>query len=230
MRGALVAWDGTLHGGRIIPADAESTFLRMRGLSAGPDHPRGCGEHGWRAAPGWLVSGSSPRMRGARRISGDYPRMVGIIPADAGSTGCRGHGPARPEDHPRGCGEHAVVPNDVFRSQGSSPRMRGAQAHAPALQVRVRIIPADAGSTKFQQSFFGFAVDHPRGCGEHTTRITPSNSSAGSSPRMRGAPGDGHQPPAAGRIIPADAGSTLLCWCHEVSPWDHPRGCGEHSV
>ena len=170
MRGALVAWDGTLHGGRIIPADAESTFLRMRGLSAGPDHPRGCGEHGWRAAPGWLVSGSSPRMRGARRISGDYPRMVGIIPADAGSTLSSLMTFSGRKDHPRGCGEHIL----------------GSRAVRLAW-LEFGIIPADAGSTQASPTISLPTTDHPRGCGEHGVPWSWPSKARGSSPRMRGA-------------------------------------------
>ena len=32
------------------------------------------------------------------------------------------------------------------------------------------------------------------------------------------------------RIIPADAGSTPSRVPHGKSGWDHPRGCGEHSL
>ena len=47
---------------------------------------------------------------------------------------------------------------------------------------------------------------------------------------MRGAPGDGHEPAAAGRIIPADAGSTEDDSNDDDEEEDHPRGCGEHRV
>ena len=33
---------------------------------------------------------------------------------------------------------------------------------------------------------------------------------------------------ASDRIIPADAGSTCSALSARCSPWDHPRGCGEH--
>ena len=52
----------------------------------------------------------------------------------------------------------------------------------------------------------------------------------GSSPRMRGAPGERGRGAGGQRIIPADAGSTMPI--HASSPlcWDHPRGCGEHPL
>ena len=72
--------------------------------------------------------------------------------------------------------------------------------------------------------------DHPRGCGEHPANTLPACLSAGSSPRMRGAPDTDGEHQGGRRIIPADAGSTSsLNWPVSLI-WDHPRGCGEHSV
>ena len=51
----------------------------------------------------------------------------------------------------------------------------------------------------------------------------------GSSPRMRGARSPWVDMSAPTRIIPADAGSTVV----GIQVWngkgDHPRGCGEHT-
>ena len=70
------------------------------------DHPRGCGEHHPQDRVLPDLRGSSPRMRGALKNAVKQKEILGIIPADAGSTN-------RPdlvihpvEDHPRGCGEH----------------------------------------------------------------------------------------------------------------------------
>ena len=192
------------------------------------DHPRGCGEHCDKCNTPFVELGSSPRMRGAHSAGGAVPPVFGIIPADAGSTRERAARPSAVGDHPRGCGEHGLAGATIFASAGSSPRMRGALSLTIAWAQRLRIIPADAGSTLLT----GFIVvnmgDHPRGCGEHGLINGRIMSQQGSSPRMRGA----QIPPVglavAQGIIPADAGSTLL-----VSPMislsrDHPRGCGEH--
>ena len=45
-------------------------------------------------------------MRGAHTAKLHSEQLVGIIPADAGSTRDNGGYGFRDEDHPRGCGEH----------------------------------------------------------------------------------------------------------------------------
>ena len=94
--------------------------------------------------------------------------------------------------------------------------------------MRLGIIPADAGSTPFPHQEARQTRDHPRGCGEHESPDTHRPGSIGSSPRMRGAPQAQGAGKKIGRIIPADAGSTVLfiLILHVVG--DHPRGCGEH--
>ena len=112
--------------------------------------------------------GSSPRMRGARNMTGEYLPEVRIIPADAGST-CSGFQVTfHRKDHPRGCGEHS--------------------SSSPSYMVTLRIIPADAGSTGWSSCAACLALDHPRGCGEHADFSAAKESFKGSSPRMRGAP------------------------------------------
>ena len=71
---------------RIIPADAGSTSLRYRWTVILMDHPRRCGEHSILADCRSLSPGSSPQMRGARIACQIGDSLIGIIPADAGST------------------------------------------------------------------------------------------------------------------------------------------------
>ena len=172
------------------------------------DHPRGCGEHSPCSRPAMVWRGSSPRMRGARvRFRSHFP-LLGIIPADAGST----HGLTSltlvNRDHPRGCGEHIFRHTSVCFPSGSSPRMRGAQRPEQRDRHDQGIIPADAGSTHPGYRRIVPCQDHPRGCGEHYWQRSWPVWSGGSSPRMRGAPG--HIPADGDKtgIIPADAGST----------------------
>ena len=56
-----------------------------------------------------------------------------------------------------------------------------------ARRLRLRIIPADAGSTPKKDEAAFLYPDHPRGCGEHIMCILYLASGLGSSPRMRGA-------------------------------------------
>ena len=106
MRGALLRrHDGPCHEG-IIPAYAGSTLLISMSIPNWWDHPRVCGEHRFQAFALLFGAGSSPRMRGALIIFLHRRRQKGIIPAYAGSTGCRWQRAARSWDHPRVCGEH----------------------------------------------------------------------------------------------------------------------------
>ena len=72
-------------------------------------------------------------------------------------------------------------------TEGSSPRMRGAQQRYLNPKIHNRIIPADAGSTNAQRTTTRESKDHPRGCGEHGTEAVLIPHCQGSSPRMRGA-------------------------------------------
>ena len=172
--------------------------------------------------------GSSPRMRGALPVADGHPRLLRIIPADAGSTISWSAKQESRRDHPRGCGEHACPCHSRWTGRGSSPRMRG------ALQVRQDrlglhgIIPADAGSTVIERGCALVLQDHPRGCGEHCLKLTLPDFIAGSSPRMRGAQTVSSWPLRTLGIIPADAGSTSCAMVGLSTPADHPRGCGEH--
>ena len=94
----------------------------------------------------------------------------------------------------------------------------------------MRIIPADAGSTIVWYGYSSIRWDHPRGCGEHFAPGNFLKFFGGSSPRMRGAPKEQAQTLLRERIIPADAGSTLLPRIQTHSHEDHPRGCGEHNT
>ena len=214
---------------RIITADAGSTPSRGRNANPTQDHPRGCGEHQQQQTDYHLQQGSSPRMRGAPRqnVIGDPNSR--IIPADAGSTssghvddliyrdhprgcgehtshGCTGHRIL--QDHPRGCGEHHICVCGQPVNVGSSPRMRGAHRLGLHLERIQRIIPADAGSTRFTRFPLEQIWDHPRGCGEHGGDRPSGACIRGSSPRMRGAQPFPTTGTSSSGIIPADAGST----------------------
>ena len=132
--------------------------------------------------------GSSPRMRGARRVLQCIQSPMRIIPADAGSTSSRVCGTGWFRDHPRGCGEHPLLLWSLLRNVGSSPRMRGALSNGISRVSGVGIIPADAGSTMIFRVLPTLARDHPRGCGEHVFPQIDHDMQTGSSPRMRGAP------------------------------------------
>ena len=150
-------------------------------------------------------------MRGARRMAVPRRGNPRIIPADAGSTTLRGSTGCSCPDHPRGCGEHRAVDAPMSAEEGSSPRMRGAPLTNWISIWRQRIIPADAGSTSSDPHSHPNREDHPRGCGEHYAPNDTYSCLQGSSPRMRGALACRRVVCSAVGIIPADAGSTVIC-------------------
>ena len=127
-------------------------------------------------------------------------------------------------DHPRGCGEHLIIISIPHTPTGSSPRMRGAHTFDELYRYRMRIIPADAGSTAKYWDVVVSWEDHPRGCGEHDFRLNAMAERQGSSPRMRGALITSWPKRSSIRIIPADAGSTLDSPCRRsLSRGSSPR-------
>ena len=210
MRGAHCGSFSLDVGHGIIPAYAGSTRSRTRFTHRGWDHPRVCGEHMSRMLCTMRLTGSSPRMRGARPSKSAERLLEGIIPAYAGSTLWRRAKSQPMRDHPRVCGEHGRLLHRQLQGLGSSPRMRGAHL------VRIRvvdpegIIPAYAGSTSCSSRRSARCRDHPRVCGEHATKLMTLICCMGSSPRMRGARDELASRLRRFGIIPAYAGSTRL--------------------
>ena len=208
MRGTqgLQRQDLSRHG--IIPAYAGNTLRWRHGSCRCRDHPRVCGEHLTSCVMVVSSMGSSPRMRGTLVVAELLGHESGIIPAYAGNTWNRQRQASPCWDHPRVCGEHAVLNSDALPFTGSSPRMRGTPArHAKGART-VGIIPAYAGNTSFPVRRIWRRGDHPRVCGEHGCNLYHRGGLPGSSPRMRGT----HDVPwhnrRYGGIIPAYAGNT----------------------
>ncbi len=109
MRGTLIPLVGRVGRKRFIPAYAGNTALPAAERAASAVHPRVCGEH----AP------YEDRRIGIERF----------IPAYAGNTMPQQHRRARWAVHPRVCGEHPNIIDVGEAAIGSSPRMRGTQAH-----------------------------------------------------------------------------------------------------
>ena len=188
-----------------------------------------CGEHSLSPYTSRIGAGSSPHVRGARRIECECDWIIGIIPACAGSTLTLAVSKNRARDHPRMCGEHIVWPSSLTMAGGSSPHVRGARSNGSGKTLCMGIIPACAGSTSSVSSSPRPMRDHPRMCGEHQRKNALHGARHGSSPHVRGALRlQWRGAPSVG-IIPACAGSTGH-FPHKVSgSQDHPRMCGEHA-
>ena len=174
-----------------------------------------------------LRSGSSPRVRGAViRLSAEL-RPHGIIPARAGSRGRACETTTWRRDHPRACGEQGQSQPSVNRSEGSSPRVRGAVFGGLSNLNGRGIIPARAGSRPSPCGRSGRSRDHPRACGEQQRLVFLALHVKGSSPRVRGAVSIFPAWRTRDGIIPARAGSSCPRGRSRASRRDHPRACGE---
>ena len=126
------------------------------------------------------------------------------------------------------CGEHLDAGSEQKPCPGSSPHVRGALLRLLIAATIGGIIPACAGSTSRKPEAKEFQRDHPRMCGEHSTRSFQTGSSAGSSPHVRGALDTDGGGVAFIGIIPACAGRTYTHLFALSCQRDHPRMCGEH--
>ena len=131
-------------------------------------------------------------------------------------------------DHPRSRGEHHLFRCGCPSFYGSSPLARGALASSITAIDMARIIPARAGSTPIYRHELIAEADHPRSRGEHGAPSKVDPAVLGSSPLARGAQVGKDEPHRFRGIIPARAGSTLLCDRGRPVDQDHPRSRGEH--
>ena len=171
VRGAPIRSRWAVRARGIIPACAGSTPLLPAFRRASRDHPRMCGEHRTVNAARIPASGSSPHVRGAQAVGFDAGGEVGIIPACAGSTCPHRRRWTFTWDHPRMCGEHDKEVFAALAAAGSSPHVRGALEIQGVAFLRDGIIPACAGSTSRIRDARSDPWDHPRMCGEHTSKI-----------------------------------------------------------
>ncbi len=135
-RGALPAGHSTALYTGLIPAHAGSTAWKQFSSRSSRAHPRSRGEHGRGLQPNPHRWGSSPLTRGARTEVRKMLRLMGLIPAHAGSTRLRSPSALCVRAHPRSRGEHSIAPSTQKSSVGSSPLTRGALGVSPRLLRR----------------------------------------------------------------------------------------------
>ena len=96
----------------------------------------------------------------------------------------------------------------LLASSGSPPRMRGKECREYMGHLCPGITPAYAGKRRSIGRLSQPTRDHPRVCGEKSTRIAPKNCGSGSPPRMRGKDGVNDSAQAVTGITPAYAGKS----------------------
>ena len=166
VRGTLLDYGEIAEVERFIPACAGNSGWRdVRELHQ-QVHPRVCGELAAWPSAGEAHGGSSPRVRGTRLLVAANALRFRFIPACAGNSA--GHG--------------RVAMNLI----GSSPRVRGTHTPYTPLRTCWRFIPACAGNSPDWLHKRGDKTVHPRVCGELAMASAIADTTAGSSPRVRG--------------------------------------------
>ena len=126
------------------------------------------------------------------------------------------------------CGENARNVATTIPTSGSSPRVRGKHRRCLDGLALSRLIPACAGKTGQDDPPPAPRPAHPRVCGENRRPVGRDQRRHGSSPRVRGKPGEAAVQGGGRRLIPACAGKTSrrssLTGCCRA----HPRVCGEN--
>ena len=214
----------------IIPARAGNTVQAPEAPTGRTNHPRSHGEH---LVPQSILKiwlGSSPLMRGTYQSDTAGPVVARLIPARAGNT-CHVRAPrAHAWAHPRSRGEHSRSEISRSRVRGSSPLARGTSGVPYSPPGVCRLIPARAGNMPGQFFRVGRLAAHPRSRGDHVSMNSPCGVSVGSSPLARGPRGILRPLCALAGLIPARAGTTVVCGSVAGVPGAHPRSRGEHSV
>ena len=151
-----------------------------------------------------------------------------LIPARAGNTHSNPADAHPAQAHPRSRGEHLNGYQLVKVPCGSSPLARGTLRDSHAETNALRLIPARAGNTDYQESRTPASPAHPRSRGEHRSVLCSVPAGVGSSPLARGTQQALAYYRAVARLIPARAGNTSSRrHLAGLSP-AHPRSRGEH--
>ena len=112
--------------------------------------------------------------------------IIRFIPVDTGNTFDLLVASIATTVHPRGYGEHALRLGRVTEMHGSSPWIRGTLYSSGDNEGISRFIPVDTGNTDYSFGLKRKIPVHPRGYGEHLTRIVSIEENNGSSPWIRG--------------------------------------------
>ena len=211
-----------------IPAYAGKTRSLLASCHGCGEHPRVCGENSPPFSYIPYYYGTSPRMRGKRRLELHQSGRQRNIPAYAGKTPRSRHPRPPRAEHPRVCGENSSWMLVGWLGLGTSPRMRG-KPNSPGYGVfDGRNIPAYAGKTIKTISATPLRPEHPRVCGENVPISSVWLTPMGTSPRMRGKQVSGRIRHGGIRNIPAYAGKTFAFDQQTFLDKEHPRVCGEN--
>ena len=132
------------------------------------------------------MGGSPPHLRGKHDFYIPTPVIIRITPAPAGKTKDEQIKNFRSMDHPRTCGENALMMRAGCSTKGSPPHLRGKRTRKDLCTGTSRITPAPAGKTDLCADICQRNKDHPRTCGENMFSINEKPFKEGSPPHLRG--------------------------------------------
>ena len=172
-------------------------------------------------------TGSPPRVRGKGCVIHFSCPPYGITPACAGKSHIPNTCVTTTWDHPRVCGEKAIVKSPSDKLKGSPPRVRGKGLLQMAGRSEPGITPACAGKSFRSNAVGTLDRDHPRVCGEKGSFPKNVYSGEGSPPRVRGKVRCFCRSSSDSGITPACAGKRAMDALPSFPAGDHPRVCGE---
>ena len=206
-RGHRAAAAASVIGSGSIPARAGSPPQRGRIAGRCRVHPRAGGVTPTDPDALPVARGPSPRGRGHPQLLGGHGRIVGSIPARAGSP----HRAARSDHarrvHPRAGGVTVQASAKFLGDQGPSPRGRGHPQPRAQRAIYLGSIPARAGSPSAAAALRLALRVHPRAGGVTYRDIAACVYKGGPSPRGRGHQFRNLPQGTAIGSIPAQAGS-----------------------
>jgi hypothetical protein len=157
-------------GGGTTPACAGTTVGSVNRSTISTDHPRVCGDDTLATSWQQYVNGPPPRVRGRPCPSRIRQRLIRTTPACARTTPSLSSSLPSWPDHPRVCGDDAATWAAGQQVRGPPPRVRGRRRTYLSLPSVPRTTPACAGTTSSRSCGIGSTADHPRVCGDDTSR------------------------------------------------------------
>ena len=172
------------------------------------------------------IQGLSPRVRGNRPGDRNGPRAGRSIPACAGEPRSTSARLGWWGVYPRVCGGTPLPGGRCACPWGLSPRVRGNLLDNSFRRIGRRSIPACAGEPGPGRCARSSAGVYPRVCGGTMHAIVKTADGEGLSPRVRGNPHPGPDPPRAAGSIPACAGEPPIPVPISSCGTVYPRVCG----
>ena len=171
--------------------------------------------------------GSPPPVRGKASALLHEPCARRITPACAGKRYMQRCWRRGGRDHPRLCGEKSSGMRSRGTTIGSPPPVRGKASSRRACASSTGITPACAGKSCISARRQQPRRDHPRLCGEKSSRRVKSVNVRGSPPPVRGKDFHSNFVSYMDGITPACAGKRRHSNRLLHRRQDHPRLCGE---